>query len=54
MLLGCVAVYGALFATGYWLYGKFGLAIAMTVVALTATALLVKAWRRLLVNEPGA
>lgn len=54
MLLGCVAVYGALFATGYWLYGKFGLAIAMTVVALTATALLVKAWRRLLLNEPGA
>lgn len=52
MVLGCVAIYGALFATGYWIYGKFLLATIMTIVALGATAWLIKAWRLLLAKEP--
>ena len=48
MVLGCVAIYGALFATGYWLYGQYGLASVTTVVALAAAVALAKAWPKLL------
>lgn len=48
MALGCVAIYGALFATGYWLYGRYGLASVTTVVALAAAVALAKAWPKLL------
>jgi len=48
MALGCVAIYGALFATGYWLYGQYGLASVTTVIALAASLALAKAWPKLL------
>jgi hypothetical protein len=34
MVLGCIAVYSVLFATGFWLYGQ---ALSATVLALVAT-----------------
>jgi Na+/proline symporter len=52
MVLGCVAIYGALFATGYWIYGRIPLALFMTGVALASTVFLSRAWRRLLAKEP--
>jgi len=36
MALGVLAVYATLFRTGYWLYGQTGIAITLTLVAVTA------------------
>ncbi|NLF56096.1 MAG: Na+:solute symporter [Candidatus Hydrogenedens sp.] len=51
MVLGCMAIYGALFATGYWLYGQYALASVLTVAAVAASAALAVAWPRLLAEE---
>ena len=47
MVFGCLAVYSALFATGYWIYGNQMPAIVLTVVAVAATVVLVKTWSKL-------
>lgn len=47
MLLGVVLIYTIMFATGYWIYGKTNLAMILTVVALVAGFLLIKAWGRM-------
>jgi solute:Na+ symporter, SSS family len=44
MLAGTLAVYAALFATGYWIYGRWALAAALTVVALAAAVTLARIW----------
>jgi len=46
-VLGCVAIYSALFATGHWLYGNLGLAIGLAILATACTVLLVRQWQRL-------
>lgn len=46
MSLGCVAVYGALFATGRALYGHTGSALALAVLAVAAALGVVELWRR--------
>ncbi len=45
MLLASVAVYGALFATGYWLYARLPAALAATGVSAAAALVLVRVWR---------
>ena len=50
MVLGCFAVYSALFATGNWIYGKHLLASVLTLIAVIATVLLVKMWSKLRVE----
>ncbi len=45
MFLGCVAVYSALFGTGYWIYGKAVPAAGLGVIAAASTVLLVKYWK---------
>jgi Na+/proline symporter len=50
MLFGCFAVYGALFATGYWIYGKQTPAIILSFVVLIAVTFLFRFWRRLRAN----
>lgn len=52
MVLGVIAVYGALFATGYWIYGQWILAGIITLVAVGASGLLYKAWRTLIEIRP--
>ncbi|MHC4753707.1 MAG: sodium:solute symporter family protein [Planctomycetota bacterium] len=47
MVLGCLAVYSALFSTGYWIYGNRLAAAILTVTAVVSAILLVKAWTRL-------
>jgi Na+/proline symporter len=47
MLLGCVAVYSALFGTGAWLYGRTGWGLGLTLVAVAAGVALARVWRRL-------
>ncbi len=44
MVAGCLAVYSALFATGYWIYGLFAPALLLTVVALAASFALSRVW----------
>ncbi|WP_038266136.1 sodium:solute symporter family protein [Zhouia amylolytica] len=47
MLLGCVVIYSALFATGYWIYGKQTMAIVLTIVVLIGSYLLSKLWKKI-------
>ena len=47
MVLGCVSIYAALFATGYWIYGQYTLAGILTAVFLVTTGILVRLWVRL-------
>jgi len=47
MTVACVAVYGALFATGLFIYGQPVLASVLTVAAAAATWFLVKTWGRI-------
>jgi len=46
VLAGCLAVYGALFATGYFIYGNTVPAVALSVVAAASTVFLLVTWRR--------
>ena len=47
MMLGCVAVYGGLFATGYFIYGQMGLGAGLTAAATAAAAGILRLWGRL-------
>lgn len=44
LILGCALVYSCMFATGNWIYGNYGLAIALTSVVFISGFLLVKVW----------
>ncbi len=46
MLTGCVVVYSALFATGYWLYGRLLPAVVFTVIAVVSSIFLMTTWKR--------
>lgn len=47
MLLGCVLIYTIMFSTGYWIYGRTMPALILSVVAIVAGFLLIKAWGRM-------
>ena len=47
MVIGCLTVYGTLFAMGYWLYGETGLALASTLVAMGGAYFLFRVWGKL-------
>ncbi|MFA6109871.1 MAG: sodium:solute symporter family protein [Candidatus Latescibacterota bacterium] len=51
MFLGCVAVYGALFSTGYFLYGNLGAGAILLVVTVLAGLALMRYWGSLRVRE---
>ena len=46
MTIGCLMVYGALFATGYWIYGNTAAAISATLVSIGGAIMLMGIWRR--------
>jgi Na+/proline symporter len=48
MLIGCAAVYSALIATGYWIYGNWLLAFVLTGLAAGCTVVLIVTWKRVL------
>lgn len=50
MLIGCVLIYSALFATGYWIYGKTQSALICSVLAVIAGFFLVKYWNKIKTN----
>ena len=43
-VVGCVAVYAALFATGNWIYGNTSIAFFLTVISALGFAFLFRAW----------
>jgi hypothetical protein len=47
MVMGCLAVYTALFATGYWIYGRSLVAAMLSGVAVVATVILIRTWKKL-------
>ncbi len=47
MLLGIVLVYSCLFATGNWIYGNYGLAAGLTVLAVVSAFVLRKVWNNM-------
>jgi len=53
MACGAAAIYGVLFATGCWLYGRQGAAAGWAVVAVISALALKAAWRRLALTTEG-
>ena len=47
MLLGTIFIYSCMFATGYWIYGKYTLALIITTVAVVFAYLLIKVWKKI-------
>ena len=47
MLVGCVLVYGCLFATGNWIYGNYALATGLTVLVILAAIALKIVWGKM-------
>jgi Na+/proline symporter len=45
MFAGCLMVYSALFATGYWLYGQSIPAVSLSVIAIVAALAIRKTWK---------
>lgn len=43
-LLGCITIYGALFSTGYWIYGYYTSAGILTVLVLISSFILRRLW----------
>jgi hypothetical protein len=46
MVAGCFAVYSALFAIGYWIYGRYAAATLLTVMSVAGAIYLARAWGR--------
>ena len=47
MILAMILIYGAMFATGYWIYADYTYAIVLTIVALIAGFLLTRMWGKI-------
>lgn len=47
VFLGCLAVYSALFAVGFWIYSNYPYAVITTIVAIFSTIGLIKSWSML-------
>jgi solute:Na+ symporter, SSS family len=45
MIFGCMAVYSALFATGYWIYGQYGEASFLTILSMITSAIVLWIWK---------
>jgi SSS family solute:Na+ symporter len=50
MLLGCGMIYGAMFSTGYWIYGQYTRASITTFIAVFFGILLVRTWKNIRVK----
>jgi Na+/proline symporter len=50
MLLGCGMIYGAMFATGYWIYGQYTRAGIITFISLIFAVLLIRTWKKVRVQ----
>lgn len=46
-IVGCIAVYSALFATGYWIYGRYTKAMLLTLSTLIFAFILKGLWKKI-------
>jgi len=46
MVIGCLAVYSILFATGYWIYSNIIPAMILSTVSVVSVFLLIRVWKR--------
>ena len=46
-VVGCFTIFGTLFATGYWIYGKYSWAATLTLIATIGVFWLFRIWRTL-------
>lgn len=51
MLLGCLSIYSALFATGYLIYGNYLPGVLLSATAVISGLILVRQWRDLLARD---
>jgi Na+/proline symporter len=47
MVVGCLGVYSALFATGYWIYGRRLAAALLSALAVASAVILISTWKKL-------
>jgi len=52
MVIGCVSIYTALFATGYWLYGEKTLSLVLAGVSVVAAGFIFMNWNKLDADAP--
>ena len=50
MIVGSILIYSCMFATGYWIYGMYSLAIILTVVAIIMAYILSRIWGKIKAN----
>ena len=50
MLLGCGLIYSIMFATGYWIYGQYTSAFALSMSSVIFGIFLIKTWRKIKVS----
>ena len=50
MLLGCGLIYSIMFATGYWIYGQYTSASALTISSFIFGILIIKKWKKIKVS----
>ena len=45
MLAGVVLIYSIMFATGYWIYGDYKLAMGLTALVVVSAFVLLRVWK---------
>ena len=51
-VVGCITVYSTLFATGYYIYGSYYLAIPLTLIAVCGAVFIAKSWKQIISAPP--
>ncbi|NLO32015.1 MAG: Na+:solute symporter [Candidatus Hydrogenedentes bacterium] len=51
MILGCIAIYAALFATGYFIYGRYILGTTLGLLSIICSVALTFSWKRLITEN---
>ncbi|MBL7471490.1 sodium:solute symporter family protein [Robertkochia sediminum] len=46
-LVGCLVIYSSLFATGYWIYGRYTKAAILTALAIVGAVILTRLWKKI-------
>ncbi len=50
MLLGCLMIYSIMFASGYFIYGNYQLALPLSFLAIASAYFLIKTWKKIRVK----
>ena len=50
MLLGCLMIYSIMFASGYFIYGNYQLALPLAFLAIASAYFLIKTWKKIRVK----